>query len=172
MNKVSTIEATNEHASVINSVRAEHVMIGTHDYEGTLAWYQEKLGFRIKHEWTLPEFPHLKLAYLEKNEFVLEIVASPNLETKDLPQDFVARLEQSGFGHLAFLVDDVDAITATLENQGVEVVVPPTSFPPVGFYATLVNINAYHQPGVEAGKKAAASILSLQKQVLQAVRGA
>ncbi len=25
----------------------------------------------------------------------------------------------------------------------------------VGFYATLVNINAYHQPGVEAGKKAA-----------------
>ncbi|NET36157.1 MAG: glucose-6-phosphate isomerase, partial [Cyanothece sp. SIO1E1] len=42
----------------------------------------------------------------------------------------------------------------------------------VGFYATLVNINAYHQPGVEAGKKAAASILSLQKQVLQAVRGA
>ena len=24
----------------------------------------------------------------------------------------------------------------------------------VGFYATLVNINAYHQPGVEAGKKA------------------
>ena len=26
----------------------------------------------------------------------------------------------------------------------------------VGFYAGLVNINAYHQPGVEAGKKAAA----------------
>src|SRR5262249_45095643 len=26
----------------------------------------------------------------------------------------------------------------------------------VGFYGTLVNINAYHQPGVEAGKKAAA----------------
>ncbi len=33
----------------------------------------------------------------------------------------------------------------------------------VGFYASLVNINAYHQPGVEAGKKAAASILDLQK---------
>ena len=27
----------------------------------------------------------------------------------------------------------------------------------VGFYASLVNINAYHQPGVEAGKKAAGS---------------
>lgn len=31
----------------------------------------------------------------------------------------------------------------------------------VGFYASLVNINAYHQPGVEAGKKAAASFLEV-----------
>ena len=38
----------------------------------------------------------------------------------------------------------------------------------VGFYATLVNINAYHQPGVEAGKKAAAGVL----KVLAKVRGA
>ncbi len=35
----------------------------------------------------------------------------------------------------------------------------------VGFYATLVNINAYHQPGVEAGKKAAAVVLNLQSKV-------
>ena len=32
----------------------------------------------------------------------------------------------------------------------------------VGLYASLIGINAYHQPGVEAGKKAAASILALQ----------
>jgi glucose-6-phosphate isomerase len=37
----------------------------------------------------------------------------------------------------------------------------------VGFYGELVNINAYHQPGVEAGKKAAASILSLQERLEQ-----
>lgn len=36
----------------------------------------------------------------------------------------------------------------------------------VGFYASLVRINAYHQPGVEAGKKAAAAILELQKRIL------
>jgi glucose-6-phosphate isomerase len=35
----------------------------------------------------------------------------------------------------------------------------------VGFYASLVNINAYDQPGVEAGKKAANKLLQLQKQV-------
>jgi glucose-6-phosphate isomerase len=37
----------------------------------------------------------------------------------------------------------------------------------VGLYGFLVNINAYHQPGVEAGKKAAAAVLDLQKQVIQ-----
>ncbi|ONM55560.1 Glucose-6-phosphate isomerase [Zea mays] len=36
----------------------------------------------------------------------------------------------------------------------------------VGLYASLVNINAYHQPGVEAGKKAAGEVLALQKRVL------
>lgn len=36
----------------------------------------------------------------------------------------------------------------------------------VGFYASLVGINAYHQPGVEAGKKAAGSVIQLQAQVL------
>ena len=39
----------------------------------------------------------------------------------------------------------------------------------VGFYASLVNINAYHQPGVEAGKKAASAVLALQVQVRAAI---
>jgi len=42
----------------------------------------------------------------------------------------------------------------------------------VGLYASLININAYHQPGVEAGKKAAASILDLQNQVMQVLKTA
>ncbi|PYK60893.1 MAG: glucose-6-phosphate isomerase [Verrucomicrobia bacterium] len=35
----------------------------------------------------------------------------------------------------------------------------------VGFYGSLVNINAYNQPGVEAGKKAATELLQLQTKV-------
>jgi glucose-6-phosphate isomerase len=40
----------------------------------------------------------------------------------------------------------------------------------VGFYASFVNINAYHQPGVEAGKKAAGNILALKKALQQYFR--
>ncbi len=35
----------------------------------------------------------------------------------------------------------------------------------VSFYASLVNVNAYHQPGVEAGKKAAGDFLDLLARV-------
>jgi glucose-6-phosphate isomerase len=44
----------------------------------------------------------------------------------------------------------------------------------VGLYASLVGINAYHQPGVEAGKKAAGSVITLKLQItakLQAAAG-
>lgn len=36
----------------------------------------------------------------------------------------------------------------------------------VGLYASLVNINAYHQPGVEAGKKAAGKVIQIQCKIL------
>lgn len=36
----------------------------------------------------------------------------------------------------------------------------------VGFYASLVNVNAYHQPGVEAGKKAATKVIEIKSKVL------
>jgi len=40
----------------------------------------------------------------------------------------------------------------------------------VGLYATLVNINAYHQPGVEAGKKMAEAVIKRQGEVLAYLR--
>ena len=41
----------------------------------------------------------------------------------------------------------------------------------VGVYAELVDVNAYHQPGVEAGKKAAALVLARQKKLHAALTG-
>jgi glucose-6-phosphate isomerase len=40
----------------------------------------------------------------------------------------------------------------------------------VGFYASLAHLNAYHQPGVEAGKKAAGAVLELQRKLLARMR--
>jgi glucose-6-phosphate isomerase len=42
----------------------------------------------------------------------------------------------------------------------------------VGFYASLVGINAYHQPGVEAGKKAAGGVIALKLKLDAALKSA
>jgi glucose-6-phosphate isomerase len=40
----------------------------------------------------------------------------------------------------------------------------------VGIYAEMIDINAYHQPGVEAGKKAAEAVLGEQAKIVAALR--
>lgn len=42
----------------------------------------------------------------------------------------------------------------------------------VGLYATLIGINAYHQPGVEAGKKAAGGVIDLKGKLQAALAAA
>ena len=42
----------------------------------------------------------------------------------------------------------------------------------VGLYATLIGINAYHQPGVEAGKKAATRVIALKRALTAALQAA
>ncbi|MBJ6727056.1 glucose-6-phosphate isomerase [Geomesophilobacter sediminis] len=92
--------------------------------------------------------------------------ASPEMEPGATSGDYLsgfyqgtrAALYEKGRESLTITVDEVSAATvgsliALYERA-------------VGFYATLVNINAYHQPGVEAGKKAAGSVLKLQGEIL------
>jgi glucose-6-phosphate isomerase len=42
----------------------------------------------------------------------------------------------------------------------------------VGLYASLIGINAYHQPGVEAGKKAAGGVIALKLKLAAALKSA
>lgn len=65
-------------------------------------------------------------------------------------------LEETGRSSLTISIDEVNARTV-----GMLIAIYERA---VGFYASLVNINAYHQPGVEAGKKAASRFLKLQSE--------
>jgi catechol 2,3-dioxygenase-like lactoylglutathione lyase family enzyme len=126
-------EAADETPNPISQMKAEHVMISTDDYAATMAWYQQKLDFSINHEWTVPEFPGVQLAYIEKNGFIIEIVSTPEkFQEKRIPKDLGEALNERGFGHLAFLVADVDLVADELKRRNVAMVVPPTSFPDAG----------------------------------------
>jgi len=93
---------------------------------------------------------------------------APGITTGDYLQGFLLgtreALSDGGRDSLTITVRQVDpqtvgALIALYERA-------------VGLYAELVNINAYHQPGVEAGKKAAAAVLDLQTKVVAALNAA
>ena len=123
-------------------IRAEHVMLSTADYDGTIAWYRDNLGFQVIHEWTVPEFEGVRLAYMQLNGFIIEVVSTPDaFQEEKIPGDLVSALSDRGFGHLAFLAADVDAVAAELKSRGVKLVVPPTSFPDAGRRLIFVQDN-------------------------------
>ncbi len=68
-------------------------------------------------------------------------------------------LYEEGRGSILITFDKLDAVTV-----GALIALYERA---VGFYATLVNVNAYHQPGVEAGKKAAAAVLDVQHKAVE-----
>lgn len=92
--------------------------------------------------------------------------ASPEVEPGITSGDYLnafllgtrAALAEKGRASLTLTVDEVSP-----ESVGMLIALYERA---VGLYASLVNINAYHQPGVEAGKKAAAGFLKLQGLLL------
>ncbi len=93
--------------------------------------------------------------------------ASPEVEPGVTCGDYLSGLLQGT--RLALYENHRDSITVTIpqvnpRNVGALIALYERA---VGLYGFLVNVNAYHQPGVEAGKKAAAAILDLQRQVCQ-----
>src|SRR5881296_1886604 len=98
---------------------------------------------------------------VEKDRNTARFEVEEGVTSGDYLQGFLrgtrTALYESGRESITITIPDVDAfyvgaLIALYERA-------------VGFYASLVNINAYDQPGVEAGKKAAARVLELQKRV-------
>lgn len=65
-----------------------------------------------------------------------------------------------------------DSITITIDELNVKTLGALIALyeRAVGFYASVVGINAYHQPGVEAGKKAATQVVEIQKKLQRELR--
>src|SRR5438067_7866540 len=102
---------------------------------------------------------------VEKDREAGRFEVEPGVTSGDYLQGFLrgtrAALYQSGRESITITIPKVNAfyvgaLIALYERA-------------VGFYASLVNINAYHQPGVEAGKKAATQVLQLQSRVLKSL---
>lgn len=90
------------------------------------------------------------------------MLVEPEITSGDFLHGFLlgtrAALYENGRQSISIMIEDV-----TPYSVGVLIALYERA---VGLYASLININAYHQPGVEAGKKAAAEVIALQHKIL------
>jgi glucose-6-phosphate isomerase len=94
-----------------------------------------------------------------------EMEVEPGITSGDFLEGFWLgtrqALYENGRDSITMTLKDVDA-----RSVGVLIAIYERA---VGFYASLVGINAYHQPGVEAGKKAAAAVIELKTKIDRAL---
>jgi len=90
------------------------------------------------------------------------LYVEPNVTSGDFLHGFYLgtrqALAESGRESITITVNEVSAFSVGLLIALFERA--------VGLYANIININAYHQPGVEAGKKAAGNVISTQLAIL------
>ncbi|WP_376100708.1 VOC family protein (plasmid) [Roseomonas sp. CCTCC AB2023176] len=101
-------------------MRFDHVSLNVRDFEAALAWYGAKLGFRTEVAWRVAALNGKRLAYLRLNDTMLELVEA-DAGGIGLPEamTFPEHFGRTGYGHLCFRVDDVEAVLAGLAAEGV-----------------------------------------------------
>ncbi|WP_371731806.1 VOC family protein [Ruegeria sp. HKCCA6707] len=90
-----------------------HAAVICSDYERSKAFYSETLGLRIVAENFRGERQSWKLDLALPDGSQIELFSFPN------PPKRTSRPKAQGLRHLAFVVDDIDALKDSLEQKGV-----------------------------------------------------
>src|SRR5437899_2206439 len=93
--------------------RLDHVEIIPGDFDRSLAFYSEVLGFTVDHRIPIPASPIKEVAYLILNGAAIELLRT------DPPLSPVDRPLYAGYRLMAWEVDDMDATLRALAAKGV-----------------------------------------------------
>jgi glyoxylase I family protein len=95
--------------------KIHHIAIICSDYEVSKTFYTEVLGLTMIKETYRAERLSYKLDLALNGQYTIELFSFPN------PPERPSRPESTGLRHLAFEVDDLDAVVANLEQQNIDV---------------------------------------------------
>lgn len=131
--QIATIQLPSKNeASVFSNMRGAHVALRAADYNAIVKWYQEKLDFRLIHEWP---FGDMQLAYLapaNDDNFWVEILGGgepvPQADYSDLNES----LHPAGYHHFCIDVSSVDETVAELRLRDVNVIGEAFDLPIIG----------------------------------------
>jgi catechol 2,3-dioxygenase-like lactoylglutathione lyase family enzyme len=135
------------------NMHIHHIGISVPNLEETIAWYTDKLGFRLIAHTAIPELP-VKLAHMQGPDFVLEVFeyegAAPLPKDRSHPN---TDIQTHGIKHFSIGVNDARSFITDLESEGVSVVYIAEVDGTYGAYITDNTGNLIEIFDVEQGKE-------------------
>lgn len=107
-------------AQAASTARPSSTSIRTPDFDESVQWYQDKLGFRLL---ASKSFVPGRQAVLERSGFLLEINETDHIVQQE--PDATAAIQVTKSPVISLLVPDVDQEVARLSKMGVEILQPP-----------------------------------------------
>ena len=101
--------------------RIDHVEIITSNFEKTLAFYTNILGFKVGDSKPINKPPLLEVVYIKLGDTVIELISADKPEAR--PKNFW----HVGYCRIALEVEDMEKSIAYLKSKGVKITVPPAN---------------------------------------------
>lgn len=124
--------AMTDAASPFSAWKIDHAAIRVPVFDDAVAWYRDKLDFRLVLSAPLGE---RMFAFLEaparEGKFVVELIAGP-AEPRPAYADLAASFAHAGLHHVAFRVASADVAIDQLRRRGVHIVSEPHDVPVLG----------------------------------------
>lgn len=118
----------------LSTMKADHILMGVTNFEETVQWYRDILGFEVEVQWKVDGLDNLDLAYLNNGDFRIEIIGNKEgVQNNKQVGDFGEHLSHQGYAHICFQVEDIDLAMKQLNEKGIETFVKAQTYP-LDFY--------------------------------------
>jgi len=117
----------------------DHVALRVVDYDGTVAWYREKLDFELDQEWP---FGDMRLAYMHNGSAKIEILGGSTAEPQEQVDSLEPTFRHEGVNHFCLRVDDLDLTLDELEARGVPLLGEPFVVEEIGRRLAFIKDNS------------------------------
>ena len=119
-------------SSPFASWKIDHAALRVPDGDAAVAWYSEKLDFRLKRSLPVAGLTFAILSAAADDSFSIELLAGPGADNRPTYKDLHASYKLPGWHHMGFRVDSVDHAIDELKRRGVMIVAEPQDVTAMG----------------------------------------
>jgi catechol 2,3-dioxygenase-like lactoylglutathione lyase family enzyme len=116
----------------LSSLKINHAAIRVPDFHTAVAWYADKLDFRLKQTVSVTGLSFGFLYPAGDDSFHFELMAGQGATERPAYADLHDSYRMSGWHHPGFNVDNVDAVVDELKRRGVTIASGPHDVPAMG----------------------------------------